>query len=79
MDIPFVVENKRIDKEKVQSELALTDISERVRDEAFAAIYNLKPRGILFESVDLRQAQTLEKVLSKLGVPYRLAEVSEFS
>lgn len=79
MDIPFVVENNRIEKEKVQKELALTDISERVRDEAFAAVYNLKPRGIMFDSIDLRQAQMLEKVFSKLGIPYRLAEVSEFS
>lgn len=79
MDIPYVVENKRIDKEKVQKELAALDINETVRTETFAAIYNLKPRGVLFENKDLRQAQMLERVLSKLGVPYRLAEVSEFA
>ena len=79
MDIPYVVENNRIDKDKVQKELSISDISERVRNETFAAIYNLKPRGVTFENTDLRQAQTLEIVLSKLGIPYRLAEVSEFA
>ena len=79
LDIPFVVENKRIDKDKVQSELAALDIDETVRTETLAAIYNLKPRGVMFENDDLRKAQMLEKVLSKLGIPYRLAEVSEFA
>jgi hypothetical protein len=79
MDIPYVVENNRIDKEKVKRELEILDISETARTEAFAAVYNPKPRGVLFENADLRQAQMLEKALSKLGIPYRLAEVSEFA
>jgi hypothetical protein len=79
LDIPFVVENNRIDKEKVQRELAILDINETTRKEAFAAVYNLKPRGVLFENTDLRQAQMIERVFSKLGIPYRLAEVSEFA
>ena len=79
MDIPFVVENNRIDKEKVQKELALLDINETVRNETFAAIYNPKPRGVLFENKDLREAQSLERTLAKLGIPYRLAEMSEFA
>lgn len=79
MDIPFVVENKRVEKDKVQRELALLDMSETARTEVFAAIYNPKPRGVLFENKDLRQAQMLERILSKLGIPYRLAEVSEFA
>lgn len=79
LDIPYVVENNRIEKEKVQRELALLEIDEKARSEAFAAVYNMRPRGVLFENKDLRQAQMLEKVFSKLGIPYRLAEVSEFA
>ena len=79
MDIPYVVENNRIARETVQRELTILDISETARNEAFAAIYNPKPRGVYFENNDLREAQTLERALSKLGIPYRLAEVSEFA
>jgi hypothetical protein len=79
LDIPFVAENKRVNKDNVQKELAALDIDETVRSETLAAIYNLKPRGVLFENNELRKAQMLEKVLSKLGIPYRLAEVSEFA
>ncbi len=79
LDIPYVVENNRIEKEKVQRELALLEIDEKARSEAFAAVYNMRPRGVLFENKDLRQAQMLEKVFAKLGIPYRLAEVSEFA
>lgn len=79
MDIPFVVENKRIDRETTSRELAALDISQRVKDEALTAIYNLKPRGVLFENGDAREAQLLERLLAKLGVPYRLSEVSEFA
>jgi hypothetical protein len=79
MDIPFVVENKRIDKENTRKELAALELSQSIKDEAFEAIYNRNPRGVMFENGDLKQAQLLERVLSKLGIPYRLAEVSEFA
>jgi hypothetical protein len=79
MDIPFVVENKRIDKENTRKELAALELSQTIKDEALEAIYNLKPRGVLFDNKDLKQAQLLERVFSKLGIPYRLAEVSEFA
>ena len=79
MDIPYVRENERIEKETVLKELALLTINETVRDEAFAAVYNPKPRGVTFEDGDLWQAQMLSRVFIKLGIPYRLAEVSEFA
>jgi len=79
MDIPFVVENKRIDKENTRKELAALELSQSIKDEAFEAIYNRNPRGVMFENGDLKQAQLLERLLSKLGIPYRLAEVSEFA
>lgn len=79
MDIPFVVENKRIDKENTRRELAALELSQSIKDDTLEAIYNRNPRGVTFEDNDLKQAQLLEKLLSKLGIPYRLAEVSEFA
>ncbi len=79
MEIPFVVENNRIDRETVRGELAALDISENLRNEAFEAVYNLKKRGISFDEKDIKQAVMLERLFSKLGIPYRLAEVSEFA
>jgi hypothetical protein len=79
MDIPFVVENKRIDKENTRKELAALELSQSIKDDTLEAIYNRKPLGVMFESGDLKQAQLLERLLSKLGIPYRLAEVSEFA
>jgi hypothetical protein len=79
MDIPFVVENKRIDKESTRKELEALELSQNIKDEALEAVYNLKPRGVTFENKDLKQAQLLERVFSKLGIPYRLAEISEFA
>ena len=55
------------------------EISQSVKDEALEAIYNRKPLGITFEDCDIKQAHLLERLLAKLGVPYRLAEVSEFA
>ncbi len=79
MDIPFVVENKRIDKENTRKELAALELSQSIKDDTLEAIYNRKPLGVMFENGDLKQAQLLERLLSKLGIPYRLAEVSEFA
>lgn len=79
IDIPFVAENKRIDRENTRKELAALELSQSIKDEAFEAIYNRKPLGITFEDSDIKQAHLLERLLAKLGVPYRLAEVSEFA
>ena len=79
MDIPFVVENKRIDKENTRKELAALELIQSIKDDALEAIYNRRPLGVMFENDDLKQAQLLERLLSKLGIPYRLAEVSEFA
>jgi hypothetical protein len=79
IDIPFVVENKRIDKENTRKELAALEISQSAKDEAFEAIYNLKPRGVSFDEGDVKQALMLERLLARLGVPYRLSEASEFA
>ena len=79
MEIPFVIENNRIERETTRRELAMLEISEGLKDEAFEAVYSLRKRGISFDEKDIKQALVLERVLAKLGIPYRLAEVSEFA
>jgi hypothetical protein len=79
MEIPFVVENNRIERETTRRELSMLEIAEGLKDEAFEAVYSLRKRGISFDEKDIKQAIILERLLSKLGIPYRLAEVSEFA
>ena len=79
MEIPFVVENNRIERATTRRELATLEISESLKEEAFEAVYCLKKRGISFDEKDIKQAVMLERLLAKLGIPYRLAEVSEFA
>jgi hypothetical protein len=78
INIPYVPENNRIDKDLAQKELEALDISEDAKYAAFEAIYNRLPRGVSFEGDDLREASLLEKALSRLGIPYRLSEESEY-
>ncbi|MGC2238463.1 MAG: hypothetical protein WA584_20075 [Pyrinomonadaceae bacterium] len=79
IDIPYVPENNRINKDLAQKELEALDISEDAKYAAFEAIYNRLPRGVSFEGDDLREASLLEKALSRLGIPYRLSEESEYA
>ena len=79
INIPFVEENKNIDSNIVEQALNGVDLSEEIKYEAFQAIYNRKPHGVPFETKDLNKAVLLEKVLAKLGIPYRQSETSEFS
>jgi hypothetical protein len=79
IDIPYVAENNRINKDLAQKELEALDISEAAKYAAFEAIYNRLPRGVSFEGDDLREASLLEKALSRLGIPYRLSEESEYA
>jgi hypothetical protein len=77
IDIPFAVENNRIDRAYVKNELDALDIRADAKKDAFEAIYHRNPRGVTFDPKDLAQALTLEKTLSRLGVPYRHSEESE--
>ena len=79
INIPYVPENKNLDVDLVQKELQAVDISEEAKWTAFEAIYNLHPRGVSFTEQDLKEAFQLEKALSRLGVPYRVSEESEFA
>jgi hypothetical protein len=76
VNIPYVVENDNLDRSVVGKELELVDISEDAKYEAFAAIYNKRPRGVSFTS--LEEAHLLQRVLYRLGVPYRQTNESDY-
>ena len=76
VNIPYVVENDKLDRSMVGKELGLLNISENAKQEAFAAIYNKRPRGVSFDSV--AEAAVLEKALYRIGVPYRQTNESEY-
>lgn len=78
INIPFVPENKRIDRDLTHKELEALDISTEAKESAFEAIYNRLPRGVQFAEQDLNQANLLERALNRLGVPFRQSELSEF-
>ena len=78
INIPYVPENNRIDREIVAEELRSLNISDEAKWSAFEAIYNRLPRGVEFEGKDADKAQQLENVLRRLGISYRQSEVSEY-
>ncbi len=78
INIPYVPENNRIDKDSTKKEIQSLDINDNAKQSAFAAIYNLKPRGVDFESENSKEALMLESVLRRLGIPYRRSEDSEY-
>ena len=78
VSIPYVPENNRLDKDLVKKELDISVISDSARQNAYAAIYNLKPRGVDFEGLENVEAARLENVLRNLGVPFRRLEKSEY-
>jgi hypothetical protein len=76
INIPYVVENERIDRDRVTKELQILNIDEEAKHDAFAAIYNKRPRGVNF--ADKEQASLLEAALLRLGVPYRPSNESDY-
>lgn len=78
INIPFVPENNRVDKSIAKRELEALNISDSAKVKAYAAIYNLNPRGVKFENRELPEARLLENALSRLGIPYRQSEDSEY-
>jgi hypothetical protein len=76
INIPYVVENDRIDRTLTTKELQVLTISETAKQVAFDAIYNKLPRGLDLE--DGKHASMLEEVLSRLGVPYRRSNEAEY-
>ena len=78
IDIPYVPENNRIDRELVKKELQMLNISDEAKSKIFEAIYNLKARGVSFGD-NLKEAAALQIILSRLSIPYRQTEDSEFN
>jgi hypothetical protein len=76
VNIPYVVENDKLDRSAVSKELGLLNISEDARREAFAAIFNKRPRGVSFNSIV--EASVLQRTLYQLGVPFRQSDESEY-
>jgi hypothetical protein len=71
IDIPYEVENNRINKELARKEIEVLNINERAKQSALAAIYNFRPRGVDFTGKEAVEVLLLETALKKLGVPYR--------
>lgn len=78
INIPYVTENNRIDKDFAKKEIQFLNINEAAKQDAYAAIYNLHPRGVNFESKDSAEALLLTGFLKRLGIPYRESEESEY-
>ena len=78
INIPYVPENNRIDKDFAKKEIDFLEINDIAKQAAYAAIYNLHPRGVNFESKDSVEAMKLEQTLKRLVVPYRDSEESEY-
>lgn len=71
IEIPYSIENKRIDKDCVKKELQISILSNDEKHEVFEAIYNLRPRGVNFDDKDCEKVSWLQKTLERLGVGYR--------
>jgi hypothetical protein len=77
LDIPYIPENNRIDRDLASKELRILNISAQAKENVHAAIYNIVPRTVEFENRELAEVLVLEKVLRRLGVPYRQTESTE--
>ena len=73
-----MVENDRIDRERLIKELGLIDISDEARHEAFEAIYNVKPRGVSLGETDNAVVLEFESLLRSLGIGYRKTQEPDY-
>lgn len=78
IDIPYVPENNRINKDLVKKELQVLNISNEAKLNVYNAIYNFKPRGVSFGD-NLKEASNLQNILKRLSIPYRQTEDSEYN
>lgn len=76
VNIPFVIENNRIDRALATKELSVLGISDESKNDALAAIYSKLPRGVHF--TEPAHAVELQAALSSLGVPYRQSEEPDY-
>jgi hypothetical protein len=78
INIPYVPENDRIDRDTFAKELEAIDISEDSRFRAFAAVYGLRPRRVNFEITESDQLRQLLNVLGRFGIGYRVTPEPEY-
>jgi hypothetical protein len=74
LEILFVTENNRIDKNSVKSEIQNLQINEETKVNVLKAIYNPLPRRVAFDNAELKEVVTLEGAFRQLGIPYRRIE-----
>ncbi|MEO7539001.1 MAG: hypothetical protein ABIV21_03170 [Pyrinomonadaceae bacterium] len=74
IDIPYAVENQRIEREMMKEEIGRLTISDEAKRTTLAAIYSFKPRGVVFETSEMSQVRLLEEIFIRLGVPFRQME-----
>lgn len=74
IDIPFAVENQRVDRGMMKEEIGRLTISDEAKRSTLAAIYNFKPRGVEFAVGEMSQVTLLEEILVRVGVPFRRME-----
>ena len=78
INIPYVSENEKIDRQLFIKELSLAEISEEARFEAYEAVYNRLPRGVNFEFSDTDQVRELLSVLLRMRIAYRITTEPEY-
>jgi predicted transcriptional regulator len=71
LEIPYIAENNRVNRTTAQNEIQILKISNEAKADVFEAIFNRRPNGVSFEDKEIDQVLLLEKVLGKLGIPYR--------
>lgn len=75
INISYIAANDHIDRDTVIDALRALDISENQKHETFQAIYNLRPEGVSFDDSKAEDdANSLKKVLRKLGIPHRQSD-----
>ena len=74
LEIPYWIENDRINKEVAKQEIMILNISDEEKSDVFRAIYHVRPRMVSFNSKDSDKINKLQQTLVRLGVPYRRIE-----
>lgn len=78
INIPYVPENDRIDRDLLKREIQILDICPSAKESIYKAIYNLRPRAVEFDNRELVNAIMLEDLLKRMGVPFRRTDQPEY-
>ncbi len=78
LEIPYVPENNRVNKNTVQTEIQVLNLSEKSKNDVLTAIYHQHPAGVNFEDTELKEVSRLAEILGNLGIPYRQSKKTEY-